>query len=75
MAPAEKATDPHADIAQDLNTLAENLCGNQTVREPRLPRECDGRGCLHTRACVNVGIHHRWPTPASVSFPSHLTAS
>jgi len=36
MAPAEKATDPHADIAQDLNTLAENLCGNQTMAKQQL---------------------------------------
>jgi hypothetical protein len=37
MAPIEKAqADPHADIAQDLNTLAENLCGNQTMAKQQL---------------------------------------
>jgi hypothetical protein len=69
MAPAEKATDPHADIAQDLNTLAENLCGNQTVRAreravARVPPH--GHMASPRRACVGrpYMVH-----AASVPFP------
>lgn len=70
MAPAEKATDPHADIAQDLNTLAENLCGNQTVRarESALARVPPQGTWSRLGVCTWAVLQGSMPRP----FPSHI---